>query len=107
MGKGVEANWRACEGPEGRGKVVNIGPGARISLNQTLTLLREISGNHLQTKFEPARDGDIRDSQADITLAREILQYQPTVDFPEGLRRTFEWYKECDAKARAKQKNAE
>jgi len=103
----VQANLLACEAPVASGKVLNIGTGVRISLNQTLTLLREITASTLQAKFEPARDGDIRDSQADITLAREILQYQPTVDFPEGLRRTFEWYKECDAKARAKQKSAE
>src|SRR6267378_2080743 len=96
----VQANLLACEAPAASGKVINIGTGARISLNQTLQLLREINGSELQAKYEPPRDGDIRDSQADITLAREILQYQPTVDFPEGLRRTFDWYKECDAKAR-------
>jgi nucleoside-diphosphate-sugar epimerase len=100
----VQANLLACEAPAGSGKVINIGTGARISLNQTLQLLREISGNELQAKYEPPRDGDIRDSQADITLGREVLKYDPTVDFPEGLRRTFAWYQESEAKAAAKQK---
>ena len=102
----VQANLLACEAPAASGKVINIGTGARISLNQTLQLLREINGSELQAKYDPPRDGDIRDSQADITLAREALKYDPTVDFPEGLRRTFAWYQESEAKAAAKQKIA-
>jgi len=100
----VQANLLACEAPAASGKVINIGTGARISLNQTLQLLREITGNELQAKYEPPRDGDIRDSQADIRLAREALKYDPTVDFLEGLRRTFAWYQESEAKTAAKQK---
>jgi len=98
----VQANLLACEAPAASGKVINVGTGARISLNQTLQLLREISGNNLPAKYEPARDGDIRDSQADVSLSRELLKYEPTVDFPEGLRRTFAWYKESEAKAKQK-----
>jgi len=100
----VQANLLACEAPAASGKVINIGTGARISLNQTLQLLREINASELQAKYDSPRDGDIRDSQADITLAREALKYDPTVDFPEGLRRTFAWYQESEAKAAAKQK---
>lgn len=98
----VQANLLACEAPVASGKIINVGTGARTSLNQTLKILREISGENLQAKYEPVREGDIHDSQADIALSRELLNYEPTVDFPEGLRRTFEWYKE----ARAKQKSA-
>jgi UDP-glucose 4-epimerase len=100
----VQANLLACEAPAASGKVINIGTGARISLNQTLQLLREINTSELRAKYDPPRDGDIRDSQADITLAREALKYHPTIDFPEGLRRTFAWYQESEAKAAAKQK---
>jgi len=100
----VQANLLACEAPAASGKAINIGTGARISLNQTLQLLLEISGNQVQAKYEPSRDGDIRDSQADIALSRELLKYEPTVDFAAGLRHTFDWYKESEAKALAKQK---
>jgi nucleoside-diphosphate-sugar epimerase len=103
----VHANLLACEAPAASGKVINVGTGARISLNQTLEVLREISGNNLQAKYEPTRDGDIRDSQADVTLSRELLKYEPTVDFATGMRRTFDWYKESEAKAAAKQKVAD
>ncbi|HVO58099.1 MAG TPA: SDR family oxidoreductase [Dongiaceae bacterium] len=100
----VQANLLACTAEGASGRAINVGTGARISLNQTLGLLREISGKNLEAKYEPARDGDIRDSQADVTLAREILGYEPTVDFAEGLRRTFAWYSEAEAKARARQR---
>jgi nucleoside-diphosphate-sugar epimerase len=102
----VQATLLACEAPAASGKVFNVGTGARISLNQTLDLLREISGLRLEGKYEPAREGDIRDSQADLTLSREMLGYQPTVAFADGLRRTYDWYKETEAKARAKKSEA-
>jgi UDP-N-acetylglucosamine/UDP-N-acetyl-alpha-D-glucosaminouronate 4-epimerase len=101
----VQATLLACDAPAASGKVVNVGTGERISLNRTLELLREISGNALEAKYEPAREGDIRDSQADITLSRELLGYDPTVNFAEGLRRTFTWYQESQAKALAKAKS--
>jgi UDP-glucose 4-epimerase len=89
----VQANLLACEAPGVSGDVFNIGTGTRISLNQTLELFRRISGNRLEAKYDPPREGDIRDSQADISKARESLGYEPTVLFEEGLERTFEWYR--------------
>jgi nucleoside-diphosphate-sugar epimerase len=62
----------------------------------------------MEAKHDPPRDGDIRDSQADITQARNYLGYDPQVDFEEGLRRTFEWYKTtAQAKAAQAQANAQ
>ncbi|MGB2664844.1 MAG: SDR family oxidoreductase [Candidatus Acidiferrum sp.] len=95
----VQVNLLACEAPSGTsGGVFNVGTGARISLNQTLELLRRISGKKLQARYEQPRDGDIRDSQADITKARECLGYDPTVMFEEGLERTFAWYRQHHTK---------
>jgi nucleoside-diphosphate-sugar epimerase len=88
----VDETLRACEVPEASGKVFNGGTGARITLNNVLRLLEKITGQTLQAKYEPPRNGDIRDSQADISLARNILGYEPKVQFEEGLKRTWEWY---------------
>jgi nucleoside-diphosphate-sugar epimerase len=88
----VQANLLACEAGGVSGRVFNVGTGARVSLNQTLELLRRISGKKLEARYEAPREGDIRDSQADITQARQSLGYEPTVMFEEGLQRTFEWY---------------
>lgn len=101
----VAANLLACEAPSASGKVFNIGMGGRVTLNETIAYLVKLTAAQLETKYEPARDGDIRDSQADITQARELLKYEPAVAFEEGLSRTLEWYREVQAKALAKQKS--
>ncbi len=101
----VAANLLACTAANVSGKVFNIGTGGRVTLNQTLALLAKLSGVAPEIKYDPPRDGDIRDSQADISQARELLQYEPAVDFEEGLQRTLEWYREAQAKALAKQKS--
>jgi UDP-glucose 4-epimerase len=97
----VQANLLACEAPNVSGKVFNIGTGIRFSLNQTVELLSKISGKQLQVKYDPPRDGDIRDSLADITQARQFLGYHPQVGFEEGLGRTFQWYRSVQLKAAA------
>src|SRR5579863_3181047 len=89
----VQANLLACEAPNASGKVFNVGTGGRFTLNQTVALLAKISGKALKPKYEPSREGDIRDSQADISQARQYLEYDPQVGFEEGLSRTFEWYR--------------
>jgi UDP-glucose 4-epimerase len=99
----VQANLLACEAPNAAGKVFNVGTGGRFTLNQTVALLGKISGKPLKPKYEPSRDGDIRDSQADISQAKEYLEYDPQVGFEEGLSRTFEWYRTTQAKPAAKQ----
>lgn len=102
----VQANLLACEAASASGKMFNVGTGGRYSLNHTLQLLAKISGRPLAAKYDPPRDGDIRDSQADISQAREFLGYVPQVGFEEGLTRTLEWYRSAQAKAaEAKEKN--
>ena len=99
----VHANLLACEAPDVAGKVFNVGCGDRISLNQVLATLRKITGKPLEAKYEAAREGDIRDSQADISAARKFLGYEPQVGFEQGLQITFDWYRDSQAKAAAKE----
>ncbi len=94
----VHANLLACEAPQASGMVFNIGMGDRFTLNKTLALLEKISGQPARARYEPPRSGDIRDSQADISLARKVLCYLPRVSFEEGLRRTWKWYRSNDPK---------
>ena len=97
----VQANILACEAPNVSGKVFNVGTGLRISLNDIIALLQKFSGKTIAARYDPPRDGDIRDSQADIMQARSYLGYEPTVYFEEGLERTFEWYRAAHAKAQS------
>jgi UDP-glucose 4-epimerase len=89
----VDITLRAAETPGVSGLVFNAGTGGRFTLNQTLALLGKISGKSAKAQYDPPRSGDILHSQADISLARQMLGYVPAVDFEEGLRRTWEWYK--------------
>jgi nucleoside-diphosphate-sugar epimerase len=98
----VQANLLACEAPNASGTVFNVGVGGRISLNDVLRELARITGKTVEAKYEAPRDGDIRDSQADISQARVFLGYEPRVTFEEGLARTLEWYRETQTKAAAK-----
>ena len=95
----VQANLLACEAPNVTGKVFNIGCGRRISLNEVLEKLKRVTGKTLAAKYEPAREGDIRDSEADVSQAKEFLGYEPQVGFEEGLARTLDWYRGERAKA--------
>jgi len=89
----VDETLRACEAKGASGMVFNGGTGARVTLNQVLKLLERISGKQFQAKYDPPRTGDILHSQADISLASKVLGYKPLVQFEEGLRRTWDWYK--------------
>jgi len=89
----VDETLRASEADSASGMVFNGGTGARITLNQVLKLLEKITGKKIQAQYDPPRTGDIRDSQADISLAQKVLGYKPLVHFEEGLQRTWEWYK--------------
>lgn len=87
----VDATLRACEAPEAPGKVINVGTGRGTSLNHAIQILDEILGVQATPQHDPPRAGDFMHSTADITLARRVLGYEPTVTFEEGLRRTVEW----------------
>jgi UDP-glucose 4-epimerase len=83
----VSANILAATVSEASGRAFNVGRGERTSLNALLGTVAKIVGREISAKHEPARDGDIRHSVADISRAREMLGYAPSVSVEEGLRR--------------------
>ena len=89
----VDGVLRACEAPDAAGEVVNVATGGRISLNELLRTMNGIVGTDIQAVFGPAREGDVRDSQADISKARTLLGYTPLVQLEEGLTHTLAWCK--------------
>ena len=93
VGNAVEANLLACESKRAAGLAINIGTGSRYTLNQTLALLEKITGRPAKAKYGPPREGDIRDSQADISRAKDVLGYTPRFKFEEGLKDTWEWFR--------------
>ena len=87
-----EANVLACEARERAGTRHQHRHGRPHTLNQTLALLEKITGRPAKAKYAEPREGDIRDSQADIGLARDLLGYSPSIGFEEGLKQTWEWF---------------
>jgi UDP-glucose 4-epimerase len=90
----VDGVLRACHVPGAAGRVINVATGGRISLNQLFVALRDLTCADVVPAYAATRAGDVKDSQADITRARDLLGYEPIVPFEEGLHRTLEWYRE-------------
>ncbi|KPK63018.1 MAG: Vi polysaccharide biosynthesis protein VipB/TviC [Planctomycetes bacterium SM23_32] len=88
----VEANLLAATSPKAAGAVLNIGSGERRSLNELLSTLAELMGTPADADYADERPGDVRHSQADISLARKTIGFRPLVGFAEGLSRAVEWY---------------
>jgi nucleoside-diphosphate-sugar epimerase len=90
----VNANINAAQTSKGIGEVMNVANGDRITLKELLEVLKKITGKeNVEADFQPERQGDVKHSQADITRAKEWLNYQKLVDLEEGLRKTIDWWK--------------
>jgi len=92
----VSANLLAAAAPAEKvaGRVFNVACGQRHTLNKTYKVLAELTGFHQPPVYGPPRTGDIQNSLADISAAREAFGYEPSISFEEGLRRTVEWYRQ-------------
>jgi nucleoside-diphosphate-sugar epimerase len=91
----VCANLLAAAAPAEKvsGRVMNVATGRRVTLNEVFAALCPLTGYKGKPTYAAPRAGDIRHSLAEIGLARELLCYEPSVGFEEGLRRTVEWYR--------------
>ena len=91
----VQANIKAmfADNINTKGDIFNIAIGERISLNKLIELVKQFIDTTIQPIYKPERPGDIHDSLADITKAKTVFNYQPTVKIEEGLKKTLEWFK--------------
>ena len=69
------------------GEVLNIGSGCRISVNQLIKKIEKITGKKAKLHYVQGQKGDVKDTLADISKAKEILNWKPTVEIEEGLER--------------------
>src|SRR5438132_6110540 len=100
----VDANLLAAESVAAIGRVINIASGRSVTINHVLELLKELT-RRMDVKAEhvPPRTGDVRDSLADLTVARSLLGYNPGVSLEDGMLLTLNWWKSgrylevCDA----------
>ena len=89
----VAANLLAASA-DVRGEALNIGTGRRTSVNDIVARTNELLGTDIEPIHADPRPGDVRDSLADVSLAKEVIGYEPKVMFDEGLARSVEWYRE-------------
>jgi UDP-N-acetylglucosamine/UDP-N-acetyl-alpha-D-glucosaminouronate 4-epimerase len=91
----VDANLKAAETTKGIGSIINIANGERITLNQLLKEIIELTGkSNIDVDYQPPRAGDVLHSLADISRAREMLGFEPRVGLREGLQHTIDWWKQ-------------
>jgi UDP-glucose 4-epimerase len=89
----VRGNLAAAVAPQAPGRVFNVACGRQYSLLELIASINRVLGTKIEPIFAEVRAGDVRDSLADITAARETLGYEPAIDFDEGLRRSIEYYR--------------
>ena len=90
VGNVVDATIRAADAPDASGRTFNVAAGSPASVNHVAETIGVILGKPVEKRYEPPRPGDIRDSWADISSARELLGYEPRIDLAAGLELTAE-----------------
>lgn len=89
----VQANVKAALAEGVSGRVFNVGRGSRSTVLDLVSALNQRLGTTITPVHGPTRLGDVRDSQADITLARSLLGYEPRVSFAEGIGQCLDYYR--------------
>jgi nucleoside-diphosphate-sugar epimerase len=97
----VTANLLAIEAPGAAGKAINVAMHDSHTLNELVEALNNLLDTSLEPRYLAPRPGDVPHSVADISLARKVLGYSPSVDFATGLERTVEWISEVEHHGRA------
>ncbi len=89
----ARANMLAATQPKVAGRTFNIGRGQRTSLLELLSTLRDLLGQDIQPIHEPGRAGDVRDSLADVSEARNHLGFDAEVSIAKGLKQSIDYYR--------------
>jgi UDP-glucose 4-epimerase len=90
----VNANLIAAKAEHTAGEVVNIACGQTVTVNEIIGVINELAGKGIEPLYDAPRPGDVKHSLADITLAKELIGYKPTVPFKQGLKLAIDWYRE-------------
>jgi UDP-glucose 4-epimerase len=90
----VDANLLAAHAKHTAGQVLNIACGQAVTVNETIALINELLGKNIKPIYADSRPGDVKHSLADITLAKKLIGYKPTISFKQGLEKSINWYKE-------------
>ncbi|MBN2594591.1 MAG: SDR family oxidoreductase [Sedimentisphaerales bacterium] len=90
----VDANFLAARANQTKGEVINIACGQAVTVNEIIDMINELLGKNVKPIYTDPRPGDVKHSLADITVAKELIGFEPTVSFREGLQLAIDWYRE-------------
>ncbi len=92
----VQANIKALLAPldqSGNGGVINIAVGGRTTINELFKIIKQSGGSYLDAIYRDERPGDIKHSLADISKAKNLIGYEPTIEIGKGIEITFQWFR--------------
>ena len=89
----ADGNLLAADAPDVAGRTLNVANGRSTDLLTLIDVLNRLLETEVKPRFDAPRVGDVRESLADISQARQMLGYQPKVGFEEGLRRSIDYYR--------------
>ena len=89
----VDANLLAARAKRTQGEVVNIACGQAVTVNEIIDMINNLLGKNVKPQYADPRPGDVKHSLADITAAKNLIDFKPKVSFNDGLRLAIDWYK--------------
>ena len=90
----VHANLLAARAKETKGQVVNIACGLAVTVNEIIAMINNATGKSVKPDYTDPRPGDVKQSLADISLAKELIDFEPVISFEDGLKLAIDWYRD-------------
>lgn len=90
----VDANLLAARAKRTQGEVINIACGQAVTVNEIIDMINNLLGKNVKPKYTAPRPGDVKHSLADITAAKNLIDFEPVVQFKDGLQKAIDWYRE-------------
>jgi UDP-glucose 4-epimerase len=90
----VQANLLAARVPQTQGQTINVACGNAVTLNQIIDMINKAVGKNIKPEYTEPRPGDVKHSLADITLAKDTIDFEPVVNFEDGLVKAIDWYRD-------------
>jgi len=90
----VDANLLAARANQTKGEVINIACGQAVTVNEIIDMINKLLGKNVRPIYTDPRPGDVKHSLADITTARKLINFKPSISFHEGLKKAIDWYRD-------------
>jgi UDP-glucose 4-epimerase len=90
----IDANLLAARAKRTNGEVINIACGRAVTVNEIIDMINKLLGKNIKPRYAAPRPGDVKHSLADITAAKKLIGFTPSIQFEDGLRKAINWYRD-------------